>query len=163
MQRHRQICAAPRRAASETWSVITTLVVETLEHSPAIAAIDVTGVMEVAATAGRMLIAGGHLDRHPLVVAAAPVDLSIVTVSGTEALTTDENLAPVPGGASATGWMLYLPAPDPLADVVRSIVAGSAHLNIGQPPVGATAKTAAMTEAPGLVDLAALARRKADR
>ena len=84
-------------------------------------------------------------------------------LEGTEALTTDENLAPVPGGASATGWMLYLPAPDPLADVVRSIVAGSAHLNIGQPPTGATAKTAAMTEAPGLVDLAALARRKADR
>jgi hypothetical protein len=162
MQRHRQICAAPRRAASETWSAITTLIVATLERSPAIAAAEVSAVMEFAAPAGRMLIAGGHLDRHSLVVAAAPVDLSITTVSGTEALTEDENLAPVPGGASATGWMIYLPAPDPLAGLVRSTVAGSAHLSTGQPPVGATAKTA-MTGTLGLVDLAALGRREADQ
>jgi len=163
MQRHRQICAAPRRAASETWSAITTLIVGTLERSPAIAATDVSAVMELAAPAGRMLIAGGHLDRHPLVVAAAPVDLSITTVSGTEALTEEENLAPVPGGASATAWMVYLPAPDPLVGVVRSMVVGSAHLSAGQPPDGATAKTAVMTGTSGLVDLAALARQEADR
>lgn len=163
MQRHRQICAAPRRAASETWSAITTIVVGTLERSPAIAAADVTAEMDVAAMAGRMLIAGGHLDRYPLVVAAAPVDLAITTVSGTEALTAEENLAPVPGGASATCWMVYLPAPDPLADVIRSIIAGSAHLSAGQPAAGAAAKTAVTTGAPGLIDLAALARRDADR
>jgi hypothetical protein len=163
MQRHRQICAAPRRAASETWSAITTLVVGTLERSRAIAAADVSAVMEFAAPAGRMLIAGGHLDRHPLVVAAAPVDLSITTVSGTGALTEEENLAPVPGGTSATGWMIYLPAPDPLASVVRSMVVSSAHLSAGQPPDGATAKSAVMTGTPGLVDLAALARREAGR
>lgn len=166
MQRHRQICAAPRRAASETRTAITTLVVGTLERSRAIAAADVADVavvMEVAAPAGRMLIAGGHLDRHPLVVVAAPVDLSITTVSGTEALSAEENLAPVPGGASATGWMVYLPAPDPLADVIPGIVAGSAHLSVGQPPSGLAAKASVMTERSGLVDFAALARREADR
>ena len=162
MQRLRQIGAAPRRSASEAWSVISALVVETLERSPVITADDVAAAMDCAAPAGRMLIAGGHLDRHAVVVAADPVDLSITTVSGTAALTLEENLAPVPGGATATDWMVYLPAPEPLAAVVRSAVAGAAHLRAGD-PAGAAVKAATRTAGAGLVDLQALARWEADK
>jgi hypothetical protein len=160
MQRHRQIGAAPRRSASETWSVISTLVVETLERSPEIAAGDVAAAMDCAAPAGRMLIAGGHLDQHAVIVAANPVDLSITTVSGTAALILEEDLAPVPGGATATNWMVYLPAPEPLADVVRRATAGSTYLRAGDPATRAAVKTAPPTVGDGLVDLDALARRE---
>lgn len=159
MQRYRQIGAAPRRSASETWSVITTLVVGTLERSPSITAADVAAAMECAAPAGRMLIAAGHLDRHAVLVTADPVDLAITTVSGMAALTLDENLAPVPGGATATSWMIYLPDPEPLTVAVRSAVVGSAHLLAGDPVAKAT-KTA-MSFGDSLVDLEALARREA--
>jgi hypothetical protein len=160
MQRHRQIGTAPRRSASETWSVISALVVETLERSPEIAAGDVAAAMDCAAPAGRMLIAGGHLDRHAVVVAADPVDLSIITVSGAAALTLEENLGPVPGGASATNWMVYLPAPEPLAAAVRRAIAGSTYLRAGDPAARAAVKTAGPTAGAGLVDLEALARRE---
>ncbi|HTZ30132.1 MAG TPA: hypothetical protein VMC83_39430 [Streptosporangiaceae bacterium] len=162
MQRYRQIGAAPRRSASETWSVITALIADTLQRSPVIAADDVAAIMDLAAPAGRMLIAAGHLDRHAVVVAADPVDLSITTVSGAAALALEENLAPVPGGATATNWMVYLPAPEPLTDAVRRAVAGSAHLRAGGPALR-TGKAAALTAAVGPVDLEALARREADR
>jgi hypothetical protein len=162
MQRYRQIGAAPRRSASETWSVITALIVDTLQRSPVIAAGDVAAIMDLAAPAGRMLIAAGHLDRHAVVVAADPVDLSITTVSGAAALTLEENLAPVPGGVTATDWVVYLPAPEPLTDAVRRAVAGAPHLHAGGPVPGA-AKAATLTAGAGPIDLEALARREADR
>ena len=71
--------------------------------------------MAAAAPAGRMLIAGGHLDRHPLTLIAGLVHCEITTVSGTAALTAEENLNPVPGAAAAATFTIYLPSPEPLA------------------------------------------------
>ena len=51
-----------------------------------------------------MLVAGGHLDKHALVVVADPVYLNITTVSGIAATNLDEDLGPVPGGATSTEW-----------------------------------------------------------
>lgn len=161
MQRYRQIGAAPRRSASEAWLVISALVVETLQRSPVITADDVVTAMDCAAPAGRMLIAGGHLDQHAVVVSAHPVDLYITTLSGASALTLQENLGPVPGGATATDWLIYLPAPEPLTAAVRRVIVGSAHLRVGVPAARAV-KADGLTAGPGLVDLGALARREAD-
>jgi hypothetical protein len=127
-----------------------------------ITADDVAAALDCAAPAGRMLIAGGHLDRHAVIVAAEPVDLSITTVSGTAALALEENLAPVPGGATATEWMVYLPVPEPLTAAVRSVIARSAHLRAGDPADRAAVRARARTAGTGLVDLEALARREAD-
>jgi hypothetical protein len=39
-----------------------------------------------------MLLAGGHIDRHPLTLIAGLVHCEITTLSGTAALTAEENL-----------------------------------------------------------------------
>ncbi len=157
MLRHRQVAAAPERLASETWEVISKLVGDTLERSPNIARADIDSAMTAAAPVGRMLIAGGHLDRHPLVVVAPPVHLSIMTVSGTAASTTDENLAPVPGGASADEWMIHLPTPEPVTANVQAIAKLSAHLTAEPAPAAITKAAEAGDDV--LVDLDALSRR----
>jgi hypothetical protein len=162
MQRHRQIAAAPERAASETWDVISGLIVTTLERSPDIAGSDVAEVMELAAPVGRMLIAGGHLDRHPLTLVASPVHLSITTVSGSAATVMEENLDPVPGGASAEEWMVHLPTPDPMGDLVRRTAAGSTHLSADVPPTSVVAESELAVSA-SAIDLDALARRERGR
>jgi hypothetical protein len=157
MQRHRQVAAAPERPASETWDVIAKLVVDTLERSPKIEAKDVASVMQAAAPAGRMLIAGGHLDRCPMVVVAEPVHVSITTVSGTDATTLEENLEAVPGGATAVDWMIYLPTPDPLGKTVRSIAVACAHLSADDPPLESEPTKSSVSA--NLVDLDAFAKR----
>jgi hypothetical protein len=157
MLRHRQIAAAPERQASATWDVITKLVCDTLERSPDIGRSDVEAAMAAAAPAGVMLIAAGHLDRHAVVIVAPPLHLSITTVSGTAASTVEENLGPVPGGASADDWVIHLPTPDPLGDVVRSVAKGSARLSTEPPPDDA-AKSDSQVEG-DLIDLEALAKR----
>ena len=129
MQRHRQVAAAPQRRASETWDAIGQLVTNTLDRSPHITSDDVASAMEHASTVGRALVAAGHLDKHAIVVVADPVYLNITTVSGSAATNLDEDLGPVPGGATASEWMIYLPTPDPVGDVVRSAVVGSSHLS----------------------------------
>lgn len=159
MQRHRDIAAAPQRRASETWQVITDLVVETLARSPHIDREEVVSAMSTAAEVGMPLVAGGHLDRDPLTLVAGPIDCTIGTVSGTAALSIDENLEPIPGGVQARDFTVYLPTPDPLADVVRLAAARSPHLS-AEEPRGDTAKASeALVKRTGLVDLEALARR----
>jgi hypothetical protein len=156
MQRSRQIGAAPRRLAPDAWDVIAALIVDTLERSPEINAADVAAVLTIVAPVGIMLIAGGHLDRQPLVVVADPVHLSITTVSGSGASTLEENLSPVPGGASATGWTLHLPVPDHLREAAKPIVDADIHLSVDPAP---TETRSAVTSAGPSVDLDALARR----
>ena len=116
------------------------------------------------AAAGMPLVAGGHLDRHPLTLVAAPIDCTIGTVSGAAALSIEENLAPIPGGVQARDFTVYLPTPEPLAAVVRQVAARSPHLSADEPEDGGAAKA---SEAPGrrvnLVDLEALARRRDGR
>jgi hypothetical protein len=107
-----------------------------------------------------MLIAGGHLERFPVVVHADPINLEITTVSGEAAVGLEENLAPVPGGATATGWTVYLPTPEPIGGAVRAAAASHSNLSADEPPDAPKAETAVGR---GVVDLGALARRKADR
>ncbi len=101
-----------------------------------------------------MLIAGGHLDRHPLTLVAGLVRCEITTVSGTAALTADENLNPVPGAAGAATYTIYLPAPGPLAAVVANAVAGHPRLSDGQPAASDEARAAAGTSP--LIDVGAV-------
>jgi hypothetical protein len=162
LRRHRDIGAAPSRSATAAWQAITDLVVDTLDRSPHIDRADVESVMAIAAAVGRPLVAGGHLDQHPLTLVADPVHCTIRTVSGTAALSLEENLNPIPGGGQATGFTLHLPTPDPLEDVVRAAAERSPHLSADPPPDLATHVEAGDGKVQdGLVDLEALARRKA--
>jgi hypothetical protein len=164
LRRQRDIAAAPRRSATATWQAITDLVADTLDRSPHIDRPDVESVMATAGGVGRALVAGGHLDRHPLTLVADPVNCTIGTVSGTAALSLEDNLDPIPGGAQATGFTLHLPTPDPLEAVVRAGARRSPNLSAERPPAAAANGMAARAAGrPGLVDLEALARRKAQR
>jgi hypothetical protein len=153
MLRYRTVAAAPQRSASAAWQVITDLVADTIAMSGALSRSDAEQAMAAAASAGRMLIAGGHLDRHPLTLIAGLVHCEITTVSGTAALTSEENLNPVPGAASAATYAIHLPAPNPLAAVVADAVARHPRLSAAQPPAPATGEAAG----PGpLIDLDAV-------
>ena len=134
MLRYRTIAASPVRSASATWQVITGLVADTIAVSAALSASEAEQAMSVAAPAGRMLIAGGHLDRHPLTLVAGLLHCEIATVSGTAALTLEENLNPVPGAAGAETFTIYLPRPDPLGPIVSAAVAGHSRLSDAVPP-----------------------------
>ncbi len=165
MKRHRDVAAAPHRGASATWQVITQLVADSLERSSTIARSDVEAAMAAAAPVGRHLVAGGHLDRQPLTLVAAPMYCTIGTVSGTAALSLDENLDPIPGVATATQFVVYLPTPGPLARMVKDAAAGSPHLSAAPPPDDVEDTRSATTKSDGgagWLNLDALAKRKAE-
>lgn len=157
MLRNRAIASAPVRSASAAWAIIAELVAATLDRSPAIERGDVEGVLAVAAGVGRQLIAGGHLQQHDLVLVAAPVHLAVSTVSGEAALALEENLNPVPGGAQASGWTLYLPCPEPLTAVVKALADSADHLSADRPPDQVSSSVGSNGGA--AVDLAAVAAR----
>jgi hypothetical protein len=164
LRRHRDIAAAPSRSATATWQAITDLVADTLDRSPHIDRADVESVMATAAAVGRPLVAGGHLDHHPLILVADPVHCTIGTISGTGALSLEENFNPIPGGGQATGFTLHLPTPDPLEAVVRATAERSPHLSADPPPEPATNAEARDGDIPAsLLDLEALTHRKAQR
>lgn len=133
MKRHRQIASSPQRSAGEAWQVITKLAADTLERSPDIDRANVETSMTQAGGVGRMLIAGGHLKTDPLVLVGGELWLEITTVSGEAALTLEENLNPVPGGAGAREWTLHLPACPPLTNLVEQTAGGDAHLSADEP------------------------------
>jgi hypothetical protein len=162
MQRHRQVAAAPKRRASDTWDAIAELVGATLDRSPHIAASDVAAEMESASAIGRALVAAGHLDKYAIVVVADPIYLNITTVSGSAATDLEEDLGPVPGGATATGWTVFLPTPDPVGDAVRTGVAGLPHFSADEPP-GETMTKSASSEEANVLNLDALAQRAQER
>jgi hypothetical protein len=157
MQRHREVAAAPERSAGEAWEAVSTMLRETLVCSERVDDAEVDDALEAARSVGLALIAGGHLDREPLVLVGAPLHLSVRTVSGDRALSLEENLD-VPGGASIAGWTLYLPTPEPLSASVRAVAATHARLSTDEPPgeAGQDAKAASF------LDREALARRATD-
>jgi hypothetical protein len=164
VQRHRDIAAAPQRGAAATWEAITRLIADTLGRSAVINRTDVETAMRAAAPVGRHLVAGGHLDRQPLTLIAEPVYCTISTVSGTAALSLEENLNPIPGGASAETFTIYLPAPAVLAQAVKDAAKASPHLSADAPPEPAGEATPARAGARvDVIDLDALARRRAER
>src|SRR4051812_33856486 len=129
MQRRREIAAAPERSASETVTTIDDLLRNTLMGSAEVELGDVDSALNAPRPALLALVAGGHLDRHSLVLVAASLHLSVTTVSGDRALVLDENLATVPGAAGATIWTLYLPTPDPLAATVTAVAKQHSRLS----------------------------------
>jgi hypothetical protein len=155
MLRRRDIAASPTRRADEAWAAVVQLIVDTLERSETIDTADVLAALNVAGAVGPRLVGGRHLEQCPVVLVADPVRLSIYTVSGADAVSLEENLAPVPGGASASNWKVYIPAPEPLAIDVAAAVAGSAHLSADPPPASVVKALAASD----LIDLDALALR----
>lgn len=153
MQRHREIAASPKRTTAETWEAIGSLVGDTLERSPSIDRAGVDAALKTIDQLGRTLVSAGHLEDHPLTVVAGDLWLEITTVSGSPALTLEENLNPVPGGATATDWTLHVPQVEPMAKLVRAIVNGQDHLSASEPVAPMTTAKATVG-----VDLDALAR-----
>lgn len=159
MLRNRTVAASPVRGASATWQVITDLVADTIATSASLSRSEAEQAMAVAAPAGRLLVAGGHLDRHPLTLVAGLVHCEITTVSGTAALTADENLNAIPGAAGADSFTIHLPSPDPLEAVVSTAAAGHARLSNAVP----AAESQAPASSGSLIDLGAPQRAVTER
>lgn len=159
MLRTREVAASPVRSASATWTVIANLVADTVAQSSALSRDEAEQAMSVAELVGRMLIAAGHLERHPITLVAGKVHCEINTVSGKAALALDENLNPVPGAAGADNFTIYLPAPEPLQDQVKATSSGHARLSDASPP---TPQAQAASSGP-LIDRATLRRAVTER
>ena len=158
MERIRLIAAAPIRSASEAWQVVTTLLADTLERSSSVPTGSVSKELAPLNGLGAALIAGGHLETKGLVLVDNGIHLTIRVMTADAALDVEENLNPVPGGASATGaWMVYLPSAGPLDGTVKAAAKKSSHLSTDPPPTSAPAQKSA-NESRGLIDLDALRR-----
>jgi len=144
MQRRRTIACAPVRGTSQAWSVVSELLIDTLERSPHVERADVEAALSGAAGVGRQLIAGGHLENEPITLVAENLYLDVTTVSGDEALTIEENLNPVPGGASAREWTVHLPPCEPLAAQIE--VAANTHECLSADPPSLSASEASAAE-----------------
>ncbi|WP_223165336.1 hypothetical protein [Lentzea indica] len=134
--------------------MITDLVADTVAQSAGLSREEAAQAMAAAEPVGRMLVAGGHLRRHPVTLVAGKVHCEITTVSGTAALTLEENLNPVPGAADADSFMIYLPSPVPLQEQVKAAADAHARLSDETAPA-AEAKSAS---AGPLIDREALRR-----
>lgn len=147
MTRHRDIAASPVRTAFETWETIANLIVSTLERSPDLDGADIRHTLDSLTPVGLALVAPGHLDRQPLTLTAAPLHLTINTRSGEEALRAleEENLNPVPGAATASNWMLYIPRPDGIAALIDEITSDLTRVSTDPAPASSTIESAAST------------------
>jgi hypothetical protein len=147
MTRHRDIAASPVRTAFQTWETIANLIVSTLERSPDLDTADIRHTLNLLAPVGLALVAAGHLDRQPLTLTAAPLHLTINTRSGEEALRAleEENLNPVPGAATATSWMLYLPRPDGITALIDDITSDLTNVSTDPAPVSSEPESKAST------------------
>ena len=156
MERRRTIAASPVRSAVQAWQVVTTLIADTLERSPAVPEGSVAEELSALDGLGPALIAGGHLESKGLVLCDVGLHVTVTVLTADAALGVTENLNPVPGGASAgEDWMLYLPLPGPLDASVEAAAKRSAHLSVGEPPKSAPAAKKSEIAA---IDLDALRR-----
>ena len=141
MERTRLIAAAPVRSASEAWRVVSTLLADTLERSSSVPTGSVGKELTPLKGLGPALIAGGHLESKGLVLVDTGLHLTVRVLTADAALDVEENLSPVPGGASATdGWTLYLPSAGGLDSAVEAAVKNSTHLSTDAPPASAPAE-----------------------
>lgn len=167
MQRRRDLAGSPVRSASEVWTTLSQLVVDTVTRSPHIPESQVSTALTAAAPAGMMLTAAGHLEHDAIVLIAGDLHLSIGTVSGDKAFSVEENLDPVPGAADAREWTLHLPTPEPIGASISALVSGVAHLSTEAPSTtDSSAKSASASAAsavPSTLNLQALAERQANR
>ena len=143
MDRHRTIAAAPFRSSTQAWTVIEEIITNTLTASEHISGQDVRTALQAAGQVGRHLAAGDYLTKSPLVLVAGSLRLEIRTVTGDEALNSGDEASAVPGSSTARDWTLYLPRPEPLADLVRRVAKTHPHLSSSDPPDTPTQATAA--------------------
>lgn len=163
MPRHRTIAATPVRSASEAWRVTVQLIADTLERSPDVAEGTVQAELAPLSGLGAALIGGGHLEASPLLLSDVSLDVEIRVVTSDAALTVEENLNPIPGGASATSdWTLYIPAPAHLTEVVRGAVANLQHVST-EPPATTTTAAHAAAKRSDAIDLEAVRKLGSDR
>ena len=152
MQRRREIAAAPERPAPDSWATLARLIEESVGRSEQIQASEIQTTMETVRGVGTLLVAGGHLDRHPITVVAGDLHLSLTTVSGDAVLALEENLKPVMGATKATSWKVYLPTPEPHGNAIRHLAKSDPNLSTDEPP---NEKVAGEAASP-LLDTAAL-------
>jgi hypothetical protein len=143
MERTRRIAASPVRPAGETWNVVKTLLADSLEKSPHVADSSVKSSLAPMDGIASSLIASGYLANDPLVLVAGDLKLNMFAVRGDAAFAVEENLAPVPGAASAPEtWRLHVPSPAHLRETVDAACSNDAHLVSGKPPVAAESASA---------------------
>lgn len=159
MERRRAIAGAPVRSAAEAWKMVSSLLTDTLERSPSIPAGSVAVALAPLSGLGPALIAGGHLESKGLVLVDEGMHVTIVVMTADAALGVEENLSPIPGGASATEeWMLYVPASGPLDATIATAVKDSRHLSAESPPESAPSKKKAESAGASAIDVDALRR-----
>ena len=157
MKRHRTIAAAPIRSAADAWQVVSRLLAETVERSPNVPAGSVATELATLGGLGPALIAGGHLESNGLVLVDVGIHLTLFVATGDAALRVEENLNPVPGGATATNdWMLHLPAVEPLNASIATAVARSSHLSAAKPPSSPLTENVQGSKRESPIDLEAL-------
>ncbi|MEV6963885.1 hypothetical protein AB0M47_02140 [Hamadaea sp. NPDC051192] len=102
------------------------------------------------------MIAAGHLEAAPMVLVSGSLHVSITVATGAAVSSAEENLNPVPGGASATtDWMLYLPNPVSFSTPLASAVSQSSHLSVATPPDDSD-RSGEVSSKKSMVDLSAL-------
>ncbi len=164
MERRRTIAAAPIRSAAEAWQVVSSLLADTLERSPAIPVGSVAQELAPLNGLGPALIAGGHLESESLVLVAVDLHLTVSVMTADAALEVEENLKPVPGGANATErWVLYLPHAGPLDASIVAVVKTSAYLSADPPPTSAPSAKAESRSRELLIDVEALRKMEMKR
>ena len=164
MKRQRTIAAAPVRSASQAWQIVSTLLADTLERSKAIPTGSIVQELKALNGLGPALIAGGHLESKGLVLVDVGLHLTIFVMTADAALKVEENLNPVPGGASATEkWILHLPPAGALDTSISSAAKKSAHLSADPPPTSAPTEKAAGHSRKSPLDLEALRKMGTNR
>lgn len=159
MERYRTIAATPVRTASEAWRTGVSLISDTLERSSSIPNGSVADELQPLDGLVPALIAAGHLEEKGLVVLADDLRLTIKFATADAAFAVDENLNPVPGGASATSsWMIYFPQVEHLSDALIAAAKKSTHISTDEPPSSATKEAAGSRASTGVIDLDALRR-----
>lgn len=160
--RHRALAGAPERSATAVANLVVEMLIETLAPAAALDREVVARELDAIRGATRMLIAGKHLSREGIVLRADPLRLEITVVTGDKAGSVNENLGKVAGAASATEWMLHLPAPTPIGDWIADAARALDHVTIDAAPAVTEAAAARAVQASD-IDIDALREATGER
>jgi hypothetical protein len=160
VQRTRRIAGTPVRSAADAWATVKTLLTDTLERSSEISDGSVATTLAALDGLAPAIAASGASADNPFTLIADDLHLDLYIVRGDDAFTIEENLAPVPDGASAPStWTLYLRPPSHLVDAVTAVVDGSEHLKVNKPSATkATSQTVARSTGIPTINESALRR-----
>lgn len=159
--RHRAIAGVPERSATAVADLVVEMLIETLAPAATLDHDVVAHELDAIRGATRMLIAGKHLSSPGIVLRADPLRLEITVVTGDKAASVNENLEKVAGAASATDWMVHLPAPTPIRDWIADAARALDHVTIDAAPAVTEAGAASASSAVQAVDIHIDALREA--